>query len=129
MVDIRAEWCIMHIVATTRLEDHMLSAALRVPDFEQALASRKEALNNAIATLDLALKDHSRIAEKEQFSELFSEVVAILEINELELASLFKVSRPTVGRWKRSDAAPHPLGRASVFEALKAIARRKVALS
>lgn len=109
----------------------MSAVAERVLDFHytEMVSSRKLALNSLIASLDAVLTNSGLVEEKGRFSSFFSDVVNALEIPDEELAALFKVSRPTIGRWKRGDAAPHPLGRPPVFESLKRIARRKAAMA
>ena len=109
----------------------MSAVAERALDFHytEMISSRKGALNSLIASLDAVLGNSELVGEKELFSSFFSDVVNALEMPDEELATLFKVSRPTIGRWKRGEAAPHALGRTPVFESLRRIARKKAGMT
>lgn len=95
-------------------------------DVAEVVQSRKAVLTEVVHALDAVLANSELVADKHQFGGFFDRVVTLLELSDDELASLMLVSRPTVGRWKRGDAAPHPLARASVFEALRRVARKKL---
>ena len=87
---------------------------------------RARALEILCITLRLFPDDGD--ASREAFSKLFAEAQLLLELDDSELATLFKVSRPTIGRWTRGDSAPHPIGRKSIFTALGKIAKSKLRL-
>jgi hypothetical protein len=50
-----------------------------------------------------------------------------LDLDDLEMSRILKVSRPTIGRWVRGDSTPHHLSRKTIFDVLakKARARAK----
>ncbi len=52
---------------------------------------------------------------REVFCAAFSASVRALDLNETEVAKIFEISRPTVVRWIRGDAAPHPVGRKPIL--------------
>jgi hypothetical protein len=79
-------------------------------------------LENLIAELKRAPSDGSR----QEFAALFDKAQRALEATDLELSLLFEVSRPTIGRWARGDAAPHRLGRRPLFDDLIRLARTKI---
>lgn len=62
---------------------------------------------------------------RQEFTELFKDAMLILEFTDEELARMFKISRPTVGRWARGHSAPHPLGHKAVFDVLAREAKKK----
>jgi transcriptional regulator with XRE-family HTH domain len=72
------------------------------------------------------LRDFPSDGERASFAQLFQRAQALLEQEDAELATLFKVSRPTIGRWARGESAPHPLGRKPVFMSLLKIAKVKL---
>lgn len=96
--------------------------ATSVDAFREHARVRGEALDRLLQELRTFPEDGDRAA----FSTLFKEAQLILEQDDLELARLFKVSRPTIGRWARGESAPHPIGRKPVFAALAKIARAKL---
>ena len=101
-----------------------MSALAKVldPEFEHAFLERSESLGQLIVTL----RRFSADASREDFSRLFQEATTLLELDDLELARMFKVSRPTIGRWARGESAPHPLGRMPVFRGLMQVAQAKL---
>lgn len=56
--------------------------------------------------------------EKTDFARVFRHAQSVLGKSDLQLSHLFKVSRPTIGRWSRGVTAPHPLLRKAVYETL-----------
>jgi predicted XRE-type DNA-binding protein len=56
-----------------------------------------------------------------QFCEAFAVSIAALQMTDNQVAQLFQISRPTVGRWARGDTAPHPIGRKIAIEALHTV--------
>lgn len=56
--------------------------------------------------------------EETDFGRTFRHAQSVLGKKDIELSKLFKVSRPTIGRWARGVTAPHPLLRKAVYEAL-----------
>ena len=59
-----------------------------------------------------------------EFNRRFQE--AVKDIPDLELARTFRISLPTVRRWKSGESAPHPLGQESVFEHLRELQEEKI---
>jgi DNA-binding transcriptional regulator YiaG len=53
-----------------------------------------------------------------EFCTAFAQAQQALGYDDVTLAKIFQVSRPTVGRWARGEAAPHPIGRKPILEAL-----------
>lgn len=43
----------------------------------------------------------------------------LLKLTDLEMSELLKVSRPTIGRWKRGVSSPHPLAEKSIYNAIR----------
>jgi hypothetical protein len=78
-------------------------------------------LDALIAELKGAPNDGSRA----EFAAVFDKARRTLEASDLELSILFQVSRPTIGRWARGEAAPHRLGRRPLFDDLIKLARKR----
>ncbi|MFM5906286.1 MAG: hypothetical protein ACKOPO_01645 [Novosphingobium sp.] len=80
------------------------------------LESRRREMYRALAEkLCLAIAD----SEGVDFGATFRLSQKVLEKSDLEMSRLFKVSRPTVGRWSRGITAPHPMMRRAVYELLQ----------
>ena len=62
--------------------------------------------------------------EKADFGRAFNHARRVLGKTDLEMSVLFKISRPTVGRWARGVTSPHPILRKAVFDALIVEAKR-----
>lgn len=62
--------------------------------------------------------------DEADFGRVFHHAQSVLGKKDTELSKLFKVSRPTIGRWARSVTAPHPFLRKAVYEALLAEAKQ-----
>jgi predicted DNA-binding transcriptional regulator AlpA len=58
-----------------------------------------------ITWIDNAIASPSR----ENFCFTFALVLQHLQLTDLEVAQALEISRPTVGRWVRGEAAPHPV--------------------
>lgn len=58
-------------------------------------------------------------AKRAHFCAEFSRMVDALELSDLEVSKIFEISRPTVGRWKRGEAAPHWIGQPLILQALE----------
>jgi len=52
------------------------------------------------------------------FSALIRLAQKHLDLDDLEISRLLKVSRPTIGRWVRGDSTPHPLSRKAICDVL-----------
>ncbi len=72
------------------------------------------------------LSDFPENSTRAQFSSLFVRAQRALELDDYELAHLFRVSLPTIGRWARGETAPHPIGRQAVFQSLRDIAQARI---
>jgi DNA-binding transcriptional regulator YiaG len=80
----------------------------------------------ALEKLATTLRGFPFDAARAEFSRLFNRAQLVLETDDLELARLLRVSRPTVGRWTRGESAPHPIGRKSVLIVLAKVAEGKL---
>lgn len=76
--------------------------------------SKLAELLNLTSLCKRAMIDGSR----EAFCNVWAEARQILELSDLELAKIFQISLPTVGRWARGEAAPHPVGRNPILGAI-----------
>lgn len=63
------------------------------------------------------------------FCAAFSASQQALNLSDLDLAKMFEISRPTVGRWARDEACVHPVGRKPILEhLLKLVSERMLVL-
>jgi hypothetical protein len=62
--------------------------------------------------------------ERADFGRVFKHSCRVLGKTDLQMSGLFKISRPTVGRWARGVTAPHPILRKAVFDTLVVEAKR-----
>ncbi len=53
---------------------------------------------------------------RQEFQQQFASLV--VGYSDLTLAKFCGVSKPTIGRWRAGIAAPHPVGRGPIIEAL-----------
>jgi hypothetical protein len=72
--------------------------------------------------IETAIADGSR----EYFCHAFSLSWIGLGVTDLELAKMFEISRPTVSRWARGEAAPHQIGRRPVLEHLLKLVEERI---
>jgi hypothetical protein len=72
------------------------------------------------------LRDAPVDGSREGFGALFDKAQRTLEVSDLELSLLFEVSRPTISRWSRGEAAPHRLGKRPLFDDLMKLARKRL---
>jgi hypothetical protein len=97
------------------------------PDTFSAVLSEHERYRTAtLVELIKRLKNFPQDASREDFARLFARAQSVLELDDLALAKMLRVSRPTVGRWARGETAPHPIGRTPVFHSLSDVARSKL---
>ena len=101
-----------------------MSAVLSLP--EDVLFDHERSRVTALSELVKILRSFPRDADRAQFSRLFDNARSVLELDDIELARAFRVSRPTIGRWARGDSAPHALGREPVFQLLAEISEAKL---
>jgi hypothetical protein len=98
-----------------------------VLDAEEFSEVRSQHDQMRMATLNALIKRLRSIPEdSKEFSRLFAHSLSVLEVDDATLARMFRVSRPTIGRWARGDSAPHPIGRKPVFDQLINLARLKL---
>lgn len=90
-----------------------------VDDFERR---RHEMLAALVEELGNAALD----PEQAEFSRILRHAQKLLGRTDLEMSLLFKVSRPTIGRWTRGVTAPHPMLRRAAFDSLLVEAKRAV---
>jgi hypothetical protein len=88
---------------------------------EESRAQTARGLDVLAKSLDAAS------SASEGFSALLELAQKHLQLDDLAMSRLLKVSRPTIGRWVRGDSSPHPLSRKAIFDVLakKARARAK----
>ena len=98
------------------------NATLSAEMFSEHARTRAATLTELIKLLRGFPEDGTR----ETFSCLFARAQSVLELDDVALARLFRVSRPTIGRWARGESAPHPIGRGAVFESFVDVARTKL---
>ena len=58
---------------------------------------------------------------REQFCSAFENALQVLQgddISDVYVDRYLQVSRPTIGRWARGEAAPHPIGRKPILKAM-----------
>jgi len=84
------------------------------PEVDEATAARIRSLQQLQAVLRGAAAGGTR----QEFCSAFARAQHVLELDDLDLARAFQISRPTVGRWTRGEAAPHPVGRKPILDAL-----------
>jgi hypothetical protein len=94
---------------------------------DKAFDRKVEAFQSSRASVFAALIEElvPAVADPEHadFARVFHHAQLVLGKTDLQLSHLFKVSRPTVGRWARGITAPHPFLRKAVFETLLAEAK------
>lgn len=81
---------------------------------------------NALQALITVLRKFPVEAERSDFSDLFNRAQKLLELDDSDLATILRVSRPTVGRWARGDSAPHPIAREAVLKTVVGLADNKL---
>jgi len=91
-----------------------------------AIASLVEADEARVKSLQL-LRDLLARAEKtdigdEDFKNLFTAAIRVLELDQDAAAGILRTSRPTVSRWASGRSTPHRVGRPSVFRELHKVA-------
>jgi hypothetical protein len=84
-----------------------------VEQFRDTELQQVKLLQGLVGQLKSAPTDNA-----EAFAKLFALASEMLHADDLQLARVFKVSRPTIGRWTRGESTPHPLGRRPVFQTL-----------
>jgi DNA-binding transcriptional regulator YiaG len=94
--------------------------------FSEALPAHDKARSTTLQSLAALLKEFSNDAPREEFTRIFVLSQKVLELDDSALARMFRVSRPTIGRWARGESAPHPIGRRPVFESFIDVARAKL---
>lgn len=58
---------------------------------------------------------------RKEFCTAFGKALEALEgddISDVYVARYLQVSKPTIGRWARGEAAPHPIGRKPILRAM-----------
>ena len=80
-------------------------------DYIQYRVGRLRILQHTIAEL-LACAE---TADRHEFAKMVSKSQDVLDVEDVELARAFGVSRPTIGRWKREETAPHALMKKAIL--------------
>lgn len=91
--------------------------------FADAERRRVESLDDLRACLS---ELENREVKREEFCELLSLSLRILELDHDAAATLLMTSRPTISRWVSGHSAPHRLGRPAVFRALRKVAAERL---
>jgi hypothetical protein len=91
-----------------------------------AYAERIDERVDVLETLLAELQAFPETSPRTEFTRQFKDAQLVLELSDTDLARLFKISRPTAGRWRSGDSAPHPLGRKAVFDSLSRVAKDKL---
>jgi hypothetical protein len=100
---------------------HMTTLAMdRIVEAEEARIKALEALKQILAEAERV--DVGR----DGFHNLFALAIRVLELDQDTAARIMKTSRPTVSRWAAGQAAPHRVGRPSVFRELRKVASDKL---
>lgn len=92
--------------------------------FDEAVEEFDRRRQEMCAALIEELMAAGASAETADFGRVFRHAQRVLGKTDLQMSLLFKISRPTVGRWARGVTAPHPLLRSAVFDALLLEAKR-----
>lgn len=90
---------------------------------EQARACRVHALETLIGNLTAASSSEEECSE---FDSLIAASQGLLDLDDANMATLLKVSRPTISRWTRGKTSPHPVVRNAMFSVLIKSAQSKV---
>jgi hypothetical protein len=86
--------------------------------FDQEVEAFDRKRHEIFGALVQELASASSDPEAAEFGRVFHHAQSVLGKTDLQMSLLFKVSRPTVGRWARSVTAPHPMLRKAVFDVL-----------
>lgn len=90
-----------------------------VEDFDRR---RQEMLSTLIEELGNAALDPGQA----EFGRIVRHAQKLLNKTDIEMSLLFKVSRPTIGRWTRGITAPHPMLQRAAFDTLLVEAKRSL---
>jgi hypothetical protein len=86
--------------------------------FDRAVDDFDRQRSEMLATLIEELGNAALDPEKAEFGRIVGHAQKLLGKKDMEMSLLFKVSRPTIGRWTRNVTAPHPMLRRAAFDAL-----------
>lgn len=95
---------------------------------DAAFAEADVTRSKALRALQAQLQQAASVGSREAFCLAFARAQKLLEMDDVEIAGVFQISRPTVGRWARGEAAPHPVGRTPILEALGRRVAKKLKL-
>lgn len=79
------------------------------------------AIDELVSNLETACRADGDV----DFAGLLKVSQQLLQLDDLEMSRMLKVSRPTIGRWIRGVSAPHALGRGAIFDVLVKKARSR----
>ena len=65
--------------------------------------------------------------DPDRFASIFATAHRLLEMSNREMADSLGVSHPSIGRWVKGTAAPHPVMRRAVFIWIETQARERLA--
>lgn len=110
----------------TNVDTRATSAGFKIDQlYEYALlirAKQTHAISQLLETLEGTRESHYSV----NFGDLIRVSQKLLEISDAEMARILKVSRPTIGRWVRSETMPHELTQHSINAELIKKAREKI---
>jgi hypothetical protein len=92
--------------------------------FDEAVEQFDRQRQTMLADLIEELVKAGADPERADFGRVFKHSCRVLGKTDLQMSVLFKISRPTVGRWTRGVTAPHPILRKAVFDTLIGEAKR-----
>lgn len=106
-----------------------MSPALAIA-VERNESARKDALQQLVNELRQAsqkLKQADRFSvQSAEFGELIQYSQRLLEMSDVQMASLLKVARPTIGRWSRGESTPARLMASAVLLTIADEARERI---
>ncbi|MGB8502509.1 hypothetical protein [Mycobacterium sp.] len=96
---------------------------LAVDDLVKAEGARVKSLEQL---RDVLARAEKADVGRDEFQKLFVLAIRVLELDQDTTAGIMKASRPTVSRWASGQAAPHRVGRPSVFRELHKVANERL---
>ena len=71
----------------------------------------------------LKLIAEANIEDDVIFRDILEKTIAFFNYNNADIAHMFSVSIPTVGRWRKKTTTPHPLMRKSIYTSISDLVR------
>ena len=89
-----------------------------VEAFDEELEAFDRQRLAVFSTLVKELVTASANPEGADFGRIFRHTQHALGMSDLQMSQIFRVIRPTIGRWTNGVTKPHPMARKTVFDAL-----------